>query len=212
MGTSTGALTAGSLTSTASMESLLLGTSADVTGRYGMTGQPNYYGPMPTWLAATGMDPMKYIQAVSSNNYDPWYVVITNNGDDRVYMGREEITKSRTKTENVGPFMYRPGQSEEDPYGTTRTVSKTGHTDSTLTVQQAMNAPLGWSEKKVAETIKKMNKAGFKVNSFDQMSQVWGQMVQRASAMYAYSEGQNKVTPWDVLTMYGKEAIAAGTI
>ena len=214
----------GGTTSYSSIVNALIGTSLDVTGRYGLTGQPDYTGGKPAWLQ---IPPTAYHALMGSNNYDPWYGVISSNADDRVYLGPTTVTKRRHKpvTEPTGPFMMPasaggadtlgPGSSlhRDMPHGTQRTETKQVHTDSTVTVQQAMNLPMGWSDKQVADTITKMQKAGFSnVKTFDQMMGVWGQLVQRASGMYAYSEGQNKVTPWDVLSMYGKEAVKTGLV
>lgn len=209
------------LTSYGAIQEFLLGTSLDTTGRYGLTGQQNYTGPKPAWL---NIPKGAYRALQGSNNYDPWYGVISSNSDDRVYMGPRTIHKrGKSEREPVGPFMmpadaggantYGPATPHHRDYpdaGVNRPTDKAVHTDDTMTIQQALNEPFGWDSQKVADTIKKMNAAGFNVKSFDDMTQVWGALVQRASSIYAYSEGDNKVTPFDVLSMYGKEAVKAG--
>lgn len=219
-------------TSYAAIQNFLIGSSLDTTGRYGLTGQPDYTGPKPAWL---NIPEDAYRALQGSNNYDPWYGVLSNAGDDRVYMGPKTIKETHTTTvparemrAGEGAADSSTGNAEADlgysmlfggdgnatagaPPRTVRNVHEI-HTDGTMTVQQAVNAPFGWSSQQVADTIKKMNKSGFNVKSFDQMTQVWSSLVQRASAMYAYSEGHNKVTPMDVLSMYGKEAVKAGLI
>ena len=212
----------GGTTSSSAIMNALIGTSLDVTGRYGLTGQPNYSGPKPAWLQ---LPPGMYQALQSTNNYDPWFGVISDNGDDRVYMGGAHVTKKKQTREPAGPFMMpaeaggantvgpaTPTHTDMPDQGVNRTETNQIATDGTLTIQQAVNLPYGWDSKKVAETIKKMNKAGLNVSGFDDMVNVWGNLVARASMMYAYSEGQNKVTPWDVLSMYGKEGVAAGLI
>lgn len=200
-------LGSGPLTSSTDIMAALVDTSLNTTGRYGVTGQPNYMGPMPRWLKSTGFDPQIYQRLKGSHNYDPWFGVITDQNDDRVYLG--ESPWQKTEKEYAGPFMQRPGMGDEFPSQTKKAVVKKGKQDKSVTIQQALSQPYGWDEDKVSKTIAEMNKSGFKVTSFDDMVNVWGQLVTRASGMYAYSEGKNKVSPWDVLSMYGHESMAA---
>jgi len=180
--------------------SLLQGTSMQVTGREGMTGTP-FSGILPPW--AKGIPGA----VLGDANFDPYFGIVSQQGDERVYMG------DRTVPGTPGVDVHtaeRPdtGSGEfELPHDVAPTPEKTE--DTTLTSTQVANLPYTWTEENITDAMKRMRQAGINVTSFDQLNEVWGGLVNRASMVYSMSEGKNKVTPWDVLDMYKAEAKAA---
>jgi hypothetical protein len=181
--------------------SLLQGTAMQVTGREGMTGTP-FSGILPGW--AKGIP-----QAVLGDvNFDPYLGIVSQKGDERVYMGGS--SEHQTTIADPLGHMGRPDSpTYADLPDNLPAQVKTEHTDNTLTSTQVANLPYSWTEENITDAMKRMRKAGINVTSFDQLNQVWGGLVDRASMMYSLSEGKNKVTPWDVLDMYKSEAQAA---
>ncbi|HET6917290.1 MAG TPA: hypothetical protein VFH56_14445 [Acidimicrobiales bacterium] len=108
------------------------------------------------------------------------------------------IPDAQAHDENMAHFAPPPG------------TPKTESSDKTITTAQAMSLPYVWSDEKVREAMKKMRQAGLDVTSFHDMELEWRALVDRASKMYDLSQGQNKVTPWDVLELQKREAKAAG--
>lgn len=78
------------------------------------------------------------------------------------------------------------------------------------TVTRAMNQPYLWEEDELKEAMKRMQAAGLDVQSFDDVNDVWQGLVERAAITFSASEGEKKVTPWDVLDMVQRET--AGSV
>jgi hypothetical protein len=95
--------------------------------------------------------------------------------------------------------------------GKTGVVKPKGSTDKITTVDAANNLPYLWSQEKDKEVIAQMNAMGFDVHTFDDMVKLWQAGVDRASKTYLASDGSNKMTPWDALELYGKDASASGS-
>ncbi|MGZ4574080.1 MAG: hypothetical protein ACXVXY_03655 [Mycobacteriaceae bacterium] len=192
----------------------LLGSSMDVMGRYGSTGH-DFKGVLPPW--AQNLSP----QILDNPNFDPYLGVVSQQGDERVFMGDKTIkvpspVSARDMTNAPAPVVGDPETYMNKGVGTPiHEKSKTKHEDKTLTSTQAMNLPYTWDDAEVKDVMKKMQESGIPVDSFDTGStslvSVWGTLVNRAAMTYSMSEGQKKVTPWDVLDMYKSEAQAAGT-
>lgn len=77
------------------------------------------------------------------------------------------------------------------------------------TVTRALNQPYLWDEQELDEAMKKMQDAGLDVKSFDDVNSVWQGLVERAAKTYTISEGEKKVTPWDVLDLVKREDATA---
>ena len=180
--------------------SLLVGTAMQVTGREGATGTP-FSGILPGWAKDI---PSSVLGDV---NFDPYLGIVDQRGDERVYMG----SKTTPATPGVDvPTAERPNPGTGEfalPHDVAPT--RAHESDTTLSSTQVANLPYTWTEDNITEAMKRMREAGVNVTSFDQLNQIWGGLVDRASMMYSLSEGKNKVTPWDVLDMYKSEAKAA---
>lgn len=74
-----------------------------------------------------------------------------------------------------------------------------------LTVDQAMQQPYTWDQDKIESTMTQMQDAGFDVDSFEDMVDLWGQLVDRAAKTYAATDGEDVITPWDVLDLSAAE-------
>ena len=178
----------------------LVGTAMQMTGREGLTGSP-YSSVLPEW--AKGLP----AAVLGDTNFDPYFGIVDQPGDERVYMGA--IEHEGTPGVNV-PTAERP-DTHTGEFALPQDVAPTKATvtDGTLTSTQVENLPYQWTEENITEAMKRMRKAGFNVTSFNtgenSLVSVWGALVGRASAMYSLSEGKNKVTPWDVLDMYKSE-------
>ena len=85
------------------------------------------------------------------------------------------------------------------------TESEVVSTSKAQTVTRAMNQPYLWDEEELDEAMKKMQDAGLDVKSFDDVNSVWQGLVERAAKTYTFSEGEKKVTPWDVLDLIKRE-------
>lgn len=85
------------------------------------------------------------------------------------------------------------------------TESEVVSTSKAQTVQRALNQPYLWDEEELDEAMKKMQDAGLDVKSFDDVNSVWQGLVERAAKTYTFSEGEKKVTPWDVLDLIKRE-------
>lgn len=73
------------------------------------------------------------------------------------------------------------------------------------TVTRALNQPYLWDEEELDTAMKRMQDAGLDVKSFDDVNSVWQGLVERAAKTYTISEGEKKVTPWDVLDLVQRE-------
>lgn len=193
-GTSTTPLTG------ATLLDALTGSSMAVTGRAGLTGQP-YAGTLPSWAQNLPQ------QVYSSPDFDPYLGAVSQQGDERVFMGSQKMTVPAGPTAPANKFSteFAPDQTQSDS-------SKTVKSDSTITALQAQNLPYTWDEAEVADAMKKMRAAGMNVTSFDDLVNAWGTLVNRAAMTYSMSEGAQKVTPWDVLDLYKSEAKASGAL
>lgn len=176
-------------------------SSMSVAGRYGQTGQ-DFTGRLPPW--ARGLPQ----QVTSSPDWDPYLGIVSQQGDERVFMGGKTSYQVEVPGTPANKFATEmaPGSVPSD--------TQTRQTDTTLTVTQALNMPYTWDEQEIADAVQKFKDAGLKVDSFDSGSnslvQAWASIVNRAALMYSLSEGKKEVTPWDVLDLYKKEADAAG--
>lgn len=182
-----------------SLDQLLIGSAMDVTGRYGMTGQA-YRGGLPQWAQGVPQ------QALDSTDFDPYLGIVSQQGDERVYMG--EIPASPAPGRPAGN-KFSPTMDGQQPGVAPQA---TPASDETLTLQQASNMPYTWDEAEVADAMQKMRDAGMSVDSFDGLVEAWGSLVYRAAMTYSLSEGKRKVTPWDVLDLYKDEAQASGVL
>ena len=180
--------------------SLLVGTAMQVTGREGLTGTP-FSGVLPAW--AKGIPS----QVLADVNFDPYFGVVSERGDERVYMGSIEtpaqpgLDVHTAERPNTGSGEFELPHDVAPKAATER--------DGTLTSTQVANLPYTWTEENITDAMKRFREAGVNVTSFDQLNQAWSGLVDRASMIYSMSEGKNKVTPWDVLGMYKAEAKAA---
>jgi hypothetical protein len=77
------------------------------------------------------------------------------------------------------------------------------------TVTRALNQPYLWDEEELDSAMKRMQDAGLDVKSFDDVNSVWQSLVERAAKTFTISEGEKKVTPWDVLDLIEREDEAA---
>lgn len=84
-------------------------------------------------------------------------------------------------------------------------VSEATTTSQAQTVTRALNQPYLWDEEELDEAMKLMQDAGLDVKSFDDVNDVWQGLVERAAKTYTISEGEKKVTPWDVLDLIKRE-------
>jgi hypothetical protein len=199
---------AGGVAQPQSLEEALMGTSLSMVGRQALTGS-TFKGSLPPW--ATDLSP----EILSNPDFDPYLGVVSQGGDERVYMGTK--TYKQTPPAPFDPTeagASRPsGDGVEFRSGATpdQTVTKKEKGPKTLTSTQAKNLPYTWTEEEVADAMQKMQGAGIAVKSFDDMLGVWGSMVDRAAMTYGMSSGERKVTPWDVLDLYKAEAKASGT-
>jgi len=205
------ALTGGSLgTDLASQRPLtlveqLMGTAMDVTGRYGMTGRNSTV--LPAWASALPQE------VFANPDFDPFFGVVSQSGDERVYFGDKQVTRQVPTGEidiNSGEHGDDAGTEFRSGGATAETEEVTRTRDKTRTVAQAMNLPYTWEDEEVADAMDKMRDAGLEVQNFDDVLSVWGSLVDRAAMTYSTSEGKRKVTPWDVLDMQKAEAKAAG--
>ena len=184
------------------LPSLLENTAMAVTGRKGATGSI-FSGVLPAW--AKDLSP----EVLGANDFDPYLGIVSQPGDERVFMGDHKSTEVTSFAGHMG----RPeSPTSADLPANLPPESKVQHDDKTLTATQVMNLPYSWDEAKITDVMKRMRKSGLNITTFDQLTQTWGSMVNRASLMYSLSEGKNKVTPWDVLDMYKSEAKAAGSL
>jgi hypothetical protein len=85
------------------------------------------------------------------------------------------------------------------------TVAVTSETSQAQTVTRALNQPYLWDEEELDEAMKRMQDAGLDVKSFDDVNSVWQSLVERAAKTYTISQGEKKVTPWDVLDLIERE-------
>lgn len=185
------------------IDELLLGTSMDITGRYSLTGRRINWNNLPRWAQGVGADTFR-----NNTNLDPYLGIVSEVGDERVYLGdgkfKPKTPKGGMLPEGMTPAEARAAGLDHNDYPKKRKADKT------QTVTQVKNQPYLWEQDEVNDAMRKMRQSGLPVKSFDDMVNVWGAMVDRASAMYSLSAGKKKVTPWDVLDMYKSEAKAAG--
>lgn len=118
-----------------------------------------------------------------------------------------------TKDYEVGKTKQAPsvefGSNMSPDATTVEDVKVTG--PKTVSIERAMNDPFTWSDREVADAMQRLRQAGIQVNSFDELTSVWGSMVERAARTFSATKGERALTPWDVLDLYKDEAKAAGT-
>lgn len=109
-----------------------------------------------------------------------------------------------------------PGTAEnpslfDTPQGLREGNAATAASDLTKaqTVTRALNQPYLWDEEELDSAMKRMQDAGLDVKSFDDVNSVWQSLVERAAKTFTISEGEKKVTPWDVLDLIEREDEAA---
>lgn len=186
--------------SPAEIRQLIVGTAREMATTH------KRQGPIPSWV------PQPVRKFVRAGVVDP-YLGLGQSGAGadptwKVYFGRENFTK-RIKAKDV--VQTRPDGTSVIFPGAEPARTKRGKRDKVKTIQQAMNEPYLWSEDQVASAIQRMRAAGMSgVTDFDTMTKAWGMLVERAGSMYSLSGGERKVTPWDVLSMYGREMAKAG--
>lgn len=127
-----------------------------------------------------------------------------------VWMGDvEEVEVPGTAPEGpVGRFLV----GGDDSQGAVRPPGQTKKEKTPVLLQRALNLPYLWDEKKINSAMQRMRKAGFDVNHFDEMVDVWESMVDRAHKTWAISKGSKAITPWDVLDMARRENTKAGIV
>lgn len=115
------------------------------------------------------------------------------------------------------PFVYMsdfsvPGTPEnpsqfDTPQGLREgnDVSAPTTTDKAQSITRARNLPYLWDEDEVDAAMKRMQDAGMDVTSFESLTAKWNALVDRASTTYMLSEGEKKLTPWDVLDLIQRE-------
>lgn len=164
-----------------------------------VAGAPSPYQDNFTQAFLTGVDPLQRQQAAvtGQSTFDL--------RDDRVYMGHTETVSPSTKS-----LSAQDSESASGPTGTKH---------NTTTVQAALNQPYLWSEDKRSDVMRKMREAGYNITSFaeafgDGISSggLWQELVARASRSFVLSNGENLVTPWDMLAADKKENVANGTL
>lgn len=164
---------------------------------------------LPSWFPK----PLRPFVAdlAATNVYDPYLGITTQGGDERVYMGERDEYRREIDPDDVPEVGHESklyGDAYAAPKGEKTPTGK--KTDKALTFEQALNLPYLWDDEKVESAMKRMREAGINVTKFDELTQVWGSLVDRASKMYSLSAGSRKVTPWDVLELTKKESLAAG--
>lgn len=180
---------------------------------------------LPSWFPETlrpliqhtpGME-QAYSPETLKANYDPYLGLRAQAGDERVYMGDKPDPDYQAKVNDDIARDAKQGRMA-DMLGDEREVTSDDpkkkikrRQDRTITLEQAINRPYLWDEEQIESTMKRMRQAGFQVTDFDQLTQVWGGLVDRSMKMYTLSAGKNKVTPWDVLELSKREAMSAGT-
>ena len=209
------------------IDQLLVDTAMTVTGRQAVTGLP-FMGGMPSWAVDA------YAKGAFNNpDLDPYLGLVSQPGDERVYLGRHGTkvpvsfeewddqfdvnTKDLKDREENRAANQRADQANkvERQLGNDPSRQKAGERklkeDTTSTSTVVKNQPYLWDQDEVTEALKKFRRAGVPVESFEDLVDAWGSMVDRAALTYSLSEGKKKVTPWDVLDMYKSEAKAAGS-
>ena len=228
LGAGAGPLAEGSIASEQlSIEDMLVGTAMAVTGRQALTGMPFLSG-LPTWAIQAAQN-----GAMSNPDFDPYLGIVSQGGDERVYLGRhgakvpisfdqwddefdvntkdlKDREENRAANQRIDQQNKVERQLGNDP-GRQKQGDRRVKEDTTATATQVKNQPYLWDEQEVTEALKKFRRAGVPVETFDDLVQAWGSMVDRAAYTYSLSEGAKKITPWDVLDMYKSEAKAAGS-
>ena len=186
-------------------------TALDALGISGYTGYTHTVAPtIPPWAQPTfvqGLDGSQSVTRVDRNpatfyaGQDPSDPTqpTTDTSDDMVFMGKR--TTEGVPQPHIGDIRAEGGSElapETQP--------------DAITVSAALNLPYNWTADHTAEMMKKMRAAGMNVKDFGSMMQAWQMLVERASRMFVLSNGQNQVTPWDVLSLVKKESKASGLL
>ena len=210
-----------------SMLQAILGAGADVAAASGQAPAPPWQQGrvpvtgssyrmslgLPSWLDTAEVERAASSAAQNGDMFDPYFGSIRNGEvgtGAAVYWGRGKKYRAET-----GKIAYSHsehmvnGEVINTPTTTRETVEKTG--DKHLTVSAALNQPYMWSDEEQRAQVANAVKLGLLPagSTFDDfVSRVWQGAVWRAAKTYDASQGQRKVTPFDVIDMYGKEAQA----
>lgn len=176
--------------------------------------------PAPTSQADIASALLQSAMAVSKpyNQALPWWAqslqgnLISEDQFGKVYQAKEGLVYLGTGGQRT--VSTPANKFAEDMGGPSTTTTLPANRDYAATVTQAMNLPYTWDEREVADAIQRLKSAGIQVDSFDMGSNslvnVWGSLVNRAAQTYALTDGERKLTPWDVLDLYKNEADASG--
>lgn len=126
---------------------------------------------------------------------------VGSNGPEGLFVYMHDTTTTRPGSDNPSQFDTPQGFRE----GNDTTAGEEIETSKAQTVERALNLPYLWDEDEVDEALKRMQDAGLQVESFEDVTQVWGALVDRAAKTFTLSEGERKVTPWDVLDLIKRE-------
>lgn len=128
-------------------------------------------------------------------------------------LGKEEqppelfVFMRDTKKMGTTTLPGAPGTADPTQY---QVEGVTGETSKAQTVTRALNQPYLWEDEELDEAMKKMQQAGLDVKTFEDVNSVWKGLVERAAITFSASEGEKKVTPWDVLDMVKRETKSEG--
>jgi hypothetical protein len=169
------------------------------------------YGPdarVPHWVPPVLRPYVREQDSPLQGVYDPYHGFLQGEEDDRVFMGIKEhkpkTPKGGMTADGLTPSEARAAGLDHNEY------PKKRRRDDVMSLMQAQNLPYAWDDDEVAENMRKFRKAGVNVTDFDGLKNAWSALVDRASKMYVLSQGEKKVTPWDVLELHKKERRDAG--
>lgn len=198
------------------LTAMLAGTAA----QYG--GQPGGSGNANDLLAGLGLDGQlqAILQAEAAGTASPLAAAAaaTTGMQSLLPPWARDLQVLGLGKEEAPPELFvfmrditRPGTDDPTQFDTPQglregnTVATESETTRAQTVNRALNQPYLWEEDELAEAMKRMQAAGLDVKSFEDVNSVWKGLVERAAITFSASEGEKKVTPWDVLDMVERE-------
>lgn len=168
---------------------------------------------LPYWVPKSLKQYAAQPDSPLTGKYDPYYGMLDQQGDDKVYLGQETVKiKPDHRSDSTETSADNPNIPQAVSQGFPKEKSKKKKRDDVVSYQQAVNMPYTWEDDEVAAAMKKFRQAGINVTDFDQLTQAWQSLVDRASKTYTMSQGDKKVSPWDVLEMHKREQKAAGSL
>lgn len=181
----------------------------------------------PAWLLLDPILAQQITTAGASGQVDPYFGDISNSGGQKVYMGYSaDVGAKETAAADAAGDVREPDLSDMTTYKGDLTEKRavegqySNVGDNVQSLASVLNAPYTWSDAKRQQAMQTFRENGYTfadgtgnhtVRTLDDLVKAWQDMAMQAANVYDSTAGQQKVTPWDMLSRYKNDQQLAGT-